>query len=252
MRAKIPAEILARQRNPGGPAFYCPFCHRLVISPRNLLVETSLCPLCAGMERHRVLRFLYEDRISASARESGGGRLSVLHIAPENSLYKFLSTLPLDYLGADLEPENFPFIPAGGIVKEDVLQLSFPDASFDFVLHNHVMEHVDDDIAFLKESLRVLRKGGSCIFSFPHFPDQTSLFDSSITEPEERKRLYGWHDHLRRYGHDFLDHFHEHGLFPEVLFISGRPCPEFTDDERLRMRLDAHDPADCILCLKKA
>lgn len=175
-----------------------------------------------------------------------------MHIAPENSLYKFLSSLDIDYITADIAPENFPFIPASGIVCEDALQFSFPDSSFDFVLHNHVIEHVDDDITCLRECLRILRKGGICLFSFPYFPDQPSLFDPAITDPDERKRLYGWHDHLRRYGHDFLDHFHLHGLFPRVLFRSDAPCPAFTADERLRMRLDAHDPADCILCLEKS
>lgn len=248
MRDKIPADILARQRNPNGPAFYCPFCHRLVISPKNLLIETSLCPLCAGMEQHRVLHFLYDIYIANKINK----RVSILHIAPENSLYKLLAGLNVDYIAADIEPKNFPFIPESKIVSEDVMNLSFPDATFDFVLHNHVIEHVNDDMTFLRESMRVLRPGGSCLFSFPLFPEQTSLFDSSITDPEERKRLYGWHDHVRRYGHDFLDRFQQHDFFPEVLFRSDAPCAEFTPDERQRMRLDAHDPADCILLLKKA
>nr|WP_165078447.1 MULTISPECIES: class I SAM-dependent methyltransferase [unclassified Desulfovibrio] len=160
--------------------------------------------------------------------------------------------MDIDYTAADLDPQNFPFIPSSNIVREDVLQLSFPDASFDLVLHNHVIEHVEDDMACLRESMRVLRKGGVCIFSFPYFPDRASLFDATVTDPEDRKRLYGWHDHLRRYGHDFLDHFHEHDFFPEILFRSGLPCSEFTQDERMRMKLDAHAPADCILCLTKS
>lgn len=169
MHSKIPDGVLARQRNPAGPAFYCPFCQRLVISPKNLEVATSLCPLCASMERHRVLHFLYKRCISDITKEE----ISVLHIAPENSLYKLLSSMEINYIAADLDPANFPFIPSSSIVQEDVLHLSFPDASFDVVLHNHVIEHVEDDIACLRENMRVLRQGGSASSAFLSSPSRS-------------------------------------------------------------------------------
>ena len=53
------------------------------------------------------------------------------------------------------------------IQSEDLLALSFPDAVFDAVVINDVLEHVPDVDRCLSEVCRVTRPGGSLITTFP-------------------------------------------------------------------------------------
>lgn len=60
------------------------------------------------------------------------------------------------------------------ILPENIKQcpgeaLDFEDNFFDFVFQNEVLEHVQDDVKTLKESLRVLKPGGKLIFFTPNW-----------------------------------------------------------------------------------
>ena len=48
--------------------------------------------------------------------------------------------------------------------------LGFEDESFDFVITFQVIEHIDDDAAFVREIARVLRPGGRLILTTPNAP----------------------------------------------------------------------------------
>ena len=48
--------------------------------------------------------------------------------------------------------------------------LGFGDESFDFVITFQVIEHIDDDAAFVSEIARVLRPGGRLILTTPNAP----------------------------------------------------------------------------------
>jgi ubiquinone/menaquinone biosynthesis C-methylase UbiE len=45
--------------------------------------------------------------------------------------------------------------------------IDYPDNSFDYVIASHIIEHVVDDVALLKEIHRVLRPGGSAVLLIP-------------------------------------------------------------------------------------
>jgi SAM-dependent methyltransferase len=186
---------------PNSEAFYCPFCKRVTISPKNIKSGITMCTMCASFERHRFLYFVYEKYIFSEANKRP---IKILHFAPEKSLYdKISGNSNIDYICCDLEPKNFPFVKK--IQKEDGLNLSFENETFDFVIHNHVIEHVPNDKKFILENLRVLKKTGKLIISFPFEPNRLSHFDDSITDPKERLKYFGLEDHLRLYGNDFLD-----------------------------------------------
>lgn len=54
-----------------------------------------------------------------------------------------------------------------GISHQNIESLSYPDSSFDLVLHSEVLEHVNDPAQALNECRRILKPGGICLFTTP-------------------------------------------------------------------------------------
>jgi len=50
--------------------------------------------------------------------------------------------------------------------------------------------------------------------------DEKTFEDSSITDPAERKRIFGEADHVRRYGLDINDRLEEAGFKVEVFLLN--------------------------------
>jgi len=167
-----------------------------------------LCPQCLSLRRHRSFWLFLEERLSAVA----GTELAILHIAPEEGISERLRTRAgTRYVTADADP---------GSVAEmafDIMAIPFPDQSFDIALCNHVLEHVEDDRIAMGELLRVLKPNG---FLYSHHPIdfqlERTVEDATVTDPAERARLFGQHDHLRRYGRDFVDRLEEAGFQVEI------------------------------------
>ena len=87
------------------------------------------------------------------------------------------------------------------MVHMDITDIRFPDESFDVIYASHVLEHVDDDRRAIRELHRVLRTGGWAVLPVPIHGKETRE-DPSVTDPEERQRLFGQSDHVRKYGRD--------------------------------------------------
>jgi SAM-dependent methyltransferase len=156
------------------------------------------CPVCRSDSRTR-LAWLYLSRevqlTDASVR--------VLHLAPEIGLYARLAASPtVDYEPGDLEPELYPWAPR--LRRLDLEALPFPDADFDVVIANHVLEHVVDEARAMAEIRRVLRPGGWAMLAVPIALalDETRE-DATATTPEARERAFGQADHVRLYGRDY-------------------------------------------------
>jgi SAM-dependent methyltransferase len=145
-----------------------------------------------------------------------GGRKALLHFAPEPAISARLAQLPgLAYTTADLHD------PAA-MVKADITDLPFPDASYDVIFCSHVLEHITDDRKAMRECRRVLKPGGYAVIMVP-ITVASTMEDPSITDPAERERVYGQWDHVRRYGPDVADRLREAGFnvstykLPDVL-----------------------------------
>ena len=110
-------------------------------------------------------------------------------------------------------------------MKLDIQETGLPDESYDVVVCNHVLEHVDDFRKALRELYRILRKGGSLICSFPMDPNVELLEeDPSVTTEADRIRLYGQNDHKRVFGMKADRFLREAGF--TVKKISGDKCPD--------------------------
>jgi len=107
-------------------------------------------------------------------------------MAPEQCFLDIFKDLEnLDYTTADLYS---PIVD----VKADILKLPFSDNSFDIVLCNHVLEHIEDDAKAMSELYRVLKLGGIGIFQIPQDLNLEKTFeDFSITNRKSGLNILG-------------------------------------------------------------
>jgi SAM-dependent methyltransferase len=151
----------------------------------------------------------------------------MLHVAPELCLEsRFRVRLGSNYVTADLSPK--------ATLQMDITSIPFSDASFDFVYCSHVLEHVHDDRKAMREFCRVLKSNGSAILLVPISLEKT-FEDASVVDPEDRRRLFGQSDHVRRYGRDYVDRLRETGFNVSIVQVKEL-CP---DSEAIRMGLTA-------------
>lgn len=190
----------------------CPLCgcRRRKFLPYGYVTqrENALCPNCLALERHRTLWLWL-------LRESDIGRGAValprlLHVAPEVALMRKFSRIyakqPADYVTADLES------PLADL-HFDIQHIPLEDESFDVVICNHIMEHVEDDRLAMREILRIMRKGGWGVILSPVDLQREKTFeDDTITDEAERTRIFGQYDHRRIYGRDYAERLREAGF----------------------------------------
>lgn len=166
------------------------------------------CPRCNSHDRERHL-FLFFKKTGIFQQLTGA---SVLHFAPELKLSAAIrERSPAKYIRCDLYP-NSP-----EIEKIDMLNIPYDSETFDFVIANHVLEHIPDDLAALKELYRVCKKGGFAILQTPYSSKLVStLSDPGIDCDFTRLQLYGQEDHVRLYGQDIFDRFESVGFKARV------------------------------------
>ena len=189
--------------------------------------ENALSPGTLSLERHRQMWLYLQNETDFFTKN-----YKVLHIAPEQEfLRRFKKMKNLDYTSADL----FSTIVD---VKADILDLPFDDESFDIVICNHVLEHIEDDRKAMSELCRVMKKGGWGILQVPmKISSEKSYEDFSITDPKERQKHFGQYDHVRWYGMDYFDRLKSAGFEAEANFYSQ----EFSDAEIKKFGLSKNE-----------
>lgn len=102
--------------------------------------------------------------------------------------------------GLDLSREAIAFCESKGLGPVhlgDACQMPFEDGSMDLVLATDVIEHLDDDLAGLREIARVLKPGGKVLISVPAFPSLWGLQDR-VAHHRRRYRMKLLRDHVER------------------------------------------------------
>ncbi|HNQ27242.1 MAG TPA: methyltransferase domain-containing protein [Aquaticitalea sp.] len=175
-----------------------------------------LSPSTLSLERHRLL-WLYLQNETDFFR----AKIKVLHFAPEQAFYKrFRAMANLDYVTTDL---NSPLAD----VKADICNLPFADNAFDFILCNHVLEHIPNDTKAMQELLRVMKPGGMGIFQVPQDLGLKETFeDNTITDQKERAKIFGQYDHVRIYGRDYFDKLRNIGFTVNEVDYTASLSPE--------------------------
>jgi SAM-dependent methyltransferase len=173
---------------------HCPICQSDIRSFLKLHRSHHLwCPICRSLQRHR-LAWIF---LNSSDVQLYGTPKSFLHIGPEPALSERLQRIyNLKYVSADLNNSK-------ARVKMDICYIPFPPNSFDIIFCSHVLEHVTNDRQAIQEFFRVLKPQGKAFLMVPII-SQSTFEDLSIHDPFERLRLFGQHDHVRKYGYDFI------------------------------------------------
>ena len=171
-------------------------------------VNNFSCPHCGSHDRERHL-FLYLRGMGLLEKLHMS---HILHFAPERWIAKIIAEKqPSLYIKADLNPTS------ADIVKVDMLNIQYPNDSFDFVIANHVLEHVNNEMQALNELHRVLKVGGFAILQTPYSAKLKHTFcDPGIDDDESRLQAYGQEDHVRLFGRDIFERFESVGFVSRV------------------------------------
>lgn len=202
--------VTARHR---GNAVHCPVCDRgFDRFKADWNRPAALCWRCGAQERHRAQWLLFERRpeLLAQAR-------SLLHFSAEWCLRRRLAALPgLRYVTSDLDPTQ------AADLRLDVTATRLPDGAFDAVICSHVLEHVPDDAAAMRELRRITASGGWCLVMVPLALDRATTYeDAAVTTPEDRRREFLQHDHVRLYAPDIADRLRVAGFAAEVIDMTA-------------------------------
>jgi SAM-dependent methyltransferase len=210
--------LLIWQATHRGRARHCPACLTEVsrFAPYGVLMrEDAQCPRCGSLERHRALiLYLARDQTLDPAK------VRTLAVAPDPYLDKAGRRSP-DYLSIDLTPGR-------AMRTMDLTRLELPDGDRDLVIAYHVLEHIPDDLAAMREIARVLRPTGRALLEVPMTGDETD--ERYLNGPPElRAAHYGQADHVRQYGRrDFEERLRSVGLDAEAIRV-GDVVPDWVE-----------------------
>jgi SAM-dependent methyltransferase len=178
------------------------------------------CVRCLSTFRHRAIgRVLQRLALARDAR--------VYELSSRGALCRHLQRTFAHVTVSEL----FDDVVAGGfrdgVQCQDVQRLTYGDASFDLVTSTEVFEHVPDDRRAFAEIHRVLRPGGTLVFTVPLMETAPTLERARLdrgtvvhlTVPEyhgDRLRGRGRVLAFRTYGLDILDRLRAAGLEPSL------------------------------------
>lgn len=168
------------------------------------------CVNCGSYARHRLVWKYLNDNFDLFEKP-----IKVLHFAPEKIFYDILGkNQNIVYYPCDLNPNFYKhYTDNKKIAKVDITNIPFEDNYFDFIMCNHVLEHVPDDKKAMFELFRVMKKGGFGIFQVPiDYEREVTYEDFSITSPKEREKAFGQFDHVRWYGKDYVNRLEKVGF----------------------------------------
>ena len=182
----------------------------------NNVRKNALSPSTYSLERHRMLWLYLKNETDIFTK-----KIRLLHFAPEPAFHKiFKNCNNISYDTIDL---NSPLAE----IKADICDLPIENDTYDYILCNHVLEHIDDDIKAMRELYRVLKKGGIGIFQIPIDVKRKNTFeDPSITSPKQRNKIFGQYDHVRIYGMDYFDRLKSVGFSVNQIYYGEKLSEE--------------------------
>lgn len=191
-----------------GLKYQCPFCkghfRKLLPWGKDLPFLSDIigagrrnvmCPRCYSTDRERLIFFFLKLETGIFKKKG-----TLLHVSPEKNLYEiFIKNSEIEYTTVGLGQKR--------IMKQmDITGMDFQDEIFDYIICNHVLEHIVEDQKAISELFRVLKPGGWSILQVPLSKKlKVTYEDDSIVSPDEREQAFGQKDHVRIYAiEDYL------------------------------------------------
>jgi SAM-dependent methyltransferase len=143
------------------------------------------CVKCGTLERHRTFRQVFErlkdsDFASWQVLQFSGDRSNDAKWFAKHEVSTYGSTNSLD-----------------------LMKIARDSDSYDLVVCNHVLEHVQYDNAAMTEMVRVIKPSGFVFLTFPDPTNQKVTVEWAQPRPEQ-------HYHWRVYGRDVVDRFRKY------------------------------------------
>ena len=167
-------------------------------------------------------------RLAALFRDPRARALAIAEVNSAGNLHRYLARCPgLRYSEFGSRSAHVP--------SQDLMNLSYPDASFDLVITSDTLEHVPDIDRALRETLRVLRPGGTHLFTVPVVWDRAtrqrarlegSVLTHLLPPSHHGAPAEGKSDFLVFYefGADFVDRCRSAGFEIELLRHEDNPA----------------------------
>ena len=207
-------------------SFTCPFCGyegplELMGADRFPVLQqlqvigagrrAARCPKCKSTDKERlVFIFLKEIVRTENLQQS-----NILHIAPEPNLQNWLQSISYRYIAGDAFLQNQKFI--GKVRHVDICGTQFNNNEFDYIICNHVICDIKEDIKALKEVYRILNYNGIAILQVPVTEIVKTVEYDNIQTKEDIEIAYGYGYHERIYNDtDYIRLLQETGFEVEV------------------------------------
>lgn len=179
--------------------FECPICNTTAdtFNPYGFNKRPNAqCPTCGSLERHRMVWLYFLRKVVGSLGV-------VLHMAPQDCLRsafkKRITGERKRFLGGSYRSVEYP--------ETDLTDMEHTHTdSVDLFVCIHVLEHIRDDSAALREIVRILRpKTGWCLLMVPlNRFDSEPIDEEVLTDPRDRLLRFEGRDHVRYYAKDAL------------------------------------------------
>jgi len=142
--------------------------------------ERLVCEHCQLNNRQRAIFHALKEAIYARSTTS----LTLYTMEQVTPLFnalrkQFPQVIGSEYLGESLAGGTL----VNGIRHEDVEALSFAEDSFDFILSNDVLEHVNSPLQAIREMFRVLKPKGEMFISVPFLLNERQTVPRAKREP---------------------------------------------------------------------
>ena len=200
----------------------------------------SECPICKSRERHRLLLIYLEHELKLFDK-----KLDVLHFSPQSAEETVFGHQPnWRYMTSNISTSED--------IRLDLTDIRMVDDLWDIIIVYHILEHIPDDQKAMREMFRILRPGGRAFVQVPlELGLRATHEDPSITDPRQRNKHFGQHDHVRKYAAPELrQRLEAAGFVVEVVDYAARLDPKVVETHRLVGEFDPPMDQSIWVCTK--
>ncbi len=198
------------------------------------------CPICKSRERHRLLLIYLEHELKLFHK-----KLDVLHFSPQSAEETVFGHQP-----------NWRYMTSNYSMSEDIFldltDVHMVDNLWDIIIVYHILEHIPDDQKAMREMFRILRPGGRAFVQVPLELGLLATYeDPNITDPYQRIKHFGQHDHVRKYAAPELrQRLEAAGFVVDVVDYAARLDPKVVETHRLVGEFDPPMDQSIWVCTK--